>query len=136
MSQIINNDSLIEDVIPFHLDGSQHGEILDSHHPQLQKQLNIDEIFPYLVQQKLLTIQEREDLSLGSYSRKQKIDKLLLLLSQKGSDALWRFVCSLYKTSNGTAHKELANALLAAATNRYKIAAFYLDLQTYAQLNP
>ena len=123
MSKIINlqynNDSLIEDVIPvFHLDGSQHGEILDSHHPQLQKQLNIDEIFPYLVQQKLLTLQEREELSLGSYSRNQKIDKLLLLLRQKGSDALWRFVCSLYKTSNGTAHKELANALLAAANGR------------------
>ena len=72
----------------------------------------MDTVFPYLVQEDLLTQDEQEKLcSISSTmsSDKKKITYLVNALPQKGSTALPRFLKCLECTASGTAHNELAD---------------------------
>lgn len=77
----------------------------------------METIFPYLVQENLLTPGEKEKLcSLSSTSDKEKIDYLVeKVLTKKGKTALSRFVKCLECTASGTGHIDLANLIKAKA---------------------
>ena len=77
--------------------------------------LNIEVLFPHLVQEGLLTRHEKERLqSLSSVfsDDDSKIDHLLKILPTKGKNALRRFVRCLRRTEDGTAHDELIRYMI------------------------
>ena len=81
--------------------------------------LNLEVLYPHLVQESLLTRYEMERLqSLGSTlpDDAAKIDHLLTILPRKGKKSLKRFVRCLLITQNGTAHDELARCMIDVAT--------------------
>ena len=76
--------------------------------------LDLEQIFPYLNQHKLLTNSDQEVLQSPFYSRNNKITRLVTRLHRKGSNALWRFIICLRSSADGTAHNELASELQSA----------------------
>ena len=76
--------------------------------------LDLEQIFPYLNQHKLLTNSDQEVLQSPFYSRNDKITRLVMRLHRKGSNALWRFIICLRSSVDGTAHNELASELQSA----------------------
>lgn len=95
----------------------QQTEILRACHPDIQGLLDLEQIFPYLNQCKLLTDTEREEMQspINVYNRNQKITRLVEFLPRKGSDALQRFIECLKSSTDGTAHDELAEKLYTEA---------------------
>lgn len=95
----------------------QQTEILRACHPDIQSLLDLEQIFPYLNQCKLLTDTEREEMQspINIYNRTQKIARLVEFLPRKGSDALQRFIECLKSSTDGTAHDELAEKLYTEA---------------------
>ena len=72
--------------------------------------LNLEVLFPHLVQEGLLTRREKErlhSLSQAFPDDDSKIDYLLMILPTKGKNALRRFMRCLNRTEDGTAHDEL-----------------------------
>ena len=84
---------------------------------QIHDLLHMETIFPYLVQENLLTPGEKEKLcglSSTLTSDDAKIDYLVeKVLPKKGKTALSRFVKCLECTESGTAHTELADFIKA-----------------------
>ena len=76
--------------------------------------LDLEQIFPYLNQHKLLTNSDQEALQSPFYSRNEKVTRLVTRLHRKGSNALWRFIICLRSSADGTAHDELASKLQSA----------------------
>ena len=72
--------------------------------------LDLEQIFPHLFSQNLLTDSEQELLQTSNVhcSRKTKITRLVTGLPRKGPDALWRFVKCLNRSADGTGHRDLA----------------------------
>lgn len=82
--------------------------------------LNLEELFPHLVQEGLLTWREVERLQSRSSSLSgdgPKIDHLLKILPKKGKNSLRRFLRCLQRTEAGTAHDELARYMVEVATH-------------------
>ena len=79
----------------------------------------METIFPYLVQENLLTREDKEKLcglSPTLTSDKEKIDYLVeKVLPKKGKTALSRFVKCLERTASGTGHIDLADFIKAKA---------------------
>ena len=88
-------------------------KVLRANAANLQDLLNFELLYAHLVQANLLTSTEQEELrSLNQqYSRLQKIERFARSLPGKGSDALQRFIECLHKTTQGTAHDEVAQSL-------------------------
>ena len=86
---------------------------------QIHALLHMEMIFPYLVQENLLTQGEKEKLcSLSStlVSDDAKIDYLVeKVLPKKGKTVLSRFIKCLECTASGTAHIELAEFIKSKA---------------------
>ena len=86
---------------------------------QIHALLHMDIIFPYLVQENLLTQGEKEKLcglSSTFISDDAKIDYLVeKVLPKKGKTSLSRFVKCLECTASGTAHIELADFIKSKA---------------------
>ena len=84
---------------------------------QIHALLHMETIFPYLVQEDLLTQGEMDNLcGLSSTSDNTKINYLVeKVLPRKGRAALPRFLKCLEYTASGTAHVELANFIRAKA---------------------
>ena len=81
--------------------------------------LNLEMLFPHLVQEGLLTRRETERLqSLSPVfpNDDSKIDYLLKILPTKGKNALRRFVRCLQRTEDGTAHDELIRCMVEVCT--------------------
>ena len=77
--------------------------------------LNLEVLFPHLVQEGLLTRHEKERLQSLSPSFSDddaKIDHLLKILPKKGKNVLKRFVRCLQRTEAGTAHDELVRCMI------------------------
>jgi hypothetical protein len=87
---------------------------------QFHDLLNLEMLFPHLVQEGLLTRREMERLqSLSPTFRDDdsKIDYLLKILPSKGKNALKRFVRCLHRTQEGTAHDELIRYMVEGPIN-------------------
>ena len=88
---------------------------------QFHDLLNLEMLFPHLVQEGLLTKCEMERLhSLSSTFRdddSKKIDYLLKILPTKGKNALKRFARCLHRTEDGTAHDELIRYMIEGSIN-------------------
>ena len=81
--------------------------------------LNLEMLFPHLVQEGLLTRREMERLQSSSsvfFEDDAKIDHLLKILPTKGKNALRRFVRCLHRTEDGTAHDELIRYMIEVCT--------------------
>ena len=90
--------------------------LLSSCNTRLHDLLNLDMLFPHLVQEGLLTRREMERLQSSSPvftdDDDAKIDYLLKILPTKGKNALRRFVRCLHRTEDGTAHDELIRYMI------------------------
>ena len=73
--------------------------------------INIKAIFPFLIEQKLITSDEREHLLNPHHSDGDKVNKLMVWLPKKGPDALTRFIQCLEDSSDGTGHEVLAKKI-------------------------
>lgn len=78
------------------------------------KGLNIRTILPYLIEEGLLTNQERDILLSDSRTDNEKINNLMTWLPRKGSDSLERFTKCLKKSSEGTSHAKIADIIMNA----------------------
>ena len=93
--------------------------LLSACNTQFHDLLNLEVLFPYLVQEALLTRYEKERLqSLSPVfpDDDAKIDHLLKILPTKGRNALKRFVRCLQRTEDGTAHDELIRCMIEACS--------------------
>ena len=93
--------------------------LLSSCNTRFHDLLNLEVLFPYLVQEALLTRYEKERLQSLSpvfSDDDAKIDHLLKILPTKGKNALRRFVRCLHKTVDGTAHDELIRCMIEVCT--------------------
>ena len=88
----------------------QQRDVLNKLHPDLRR-LDLDQVFPHLNQQRLLTYSEQEKLKNERFTTDERIDELLKWIPKKGSDALKRFVKCLQNSADGTGHGELASSL-------------------------
>ena len=82
--------------------------------------LNLEMLFPHLVQEGLLTKREMERLQSLSPTfpdDDSKIDYLLKILPTKGKNALKRFARCLHRTEDGTAHDELIRYMIEGPIN-------------------
>lgn len=87
--------------------------------PRFHDLLNLEMLFPHLVQEGLLT--KRETVRLQSLSPvfpddDSKIDYLLKILPTKGKNSLRRFMRCLHRTEDGTAHDELIRCMMEVCT--------------------
>ena len=85
--------------------------------------LNLEVLFPHLVQEGLLTRYEMERLQHLSPTlpdEASKVDHLLKIIPRKGKKALKRFVKCLQRTEDGTAHDELVRLMTEASTQGYE----------------
>ena len=73
----------------------KHKEILLKYHVQLVQQLDPKKICPYLIQEKVLTFDERE--TFKGMARCSQCEELLALLPRKGPGAYGEFVNALEK---------------------------------------
>ena len=64
----------------FSLPAKTQEEILGRYHPDVQNMLDLEQIFPYLNQHKLLTNSDQEVLQSPFYSRNDKITRLVMRL--------------------------------------------------------
>ena len=88
--------------------------ILNTCNVHIHGLLDMENVFPYLVEENLLTQDEQEMLcSISSTlsSDNKKITHLVKILPKKGSTALPRFLKCLRRAARGTAHEELADLL-------------------------
>ena len=88
----------------------------------LHNLLNLEVLFPHLVQEGLLTRHEKERLKRLSPTLPDdasKIDHLLKIIPGKGKNALKRFVKCLQRTEDGTAHDELVRLMTEAYAQGY-----------------
>lgn len=97
---------------PLTLEPKQLKKLLCACNVQIHALLHMETVFPYLVQENLLTQGEKDKLcSLSSFlsSDESKITYLVeRVLPKKGRTVLPRFLKCLESTASGTAHKELA----------------------------
>ena len=119
-SSIDPNDSTLST-----LSTKEQAEVIKQCSDDIHVLLDLEQIFPHLHQNNLLTDSEQDKLHSTNehWSRKEKITKLVTSLPRKGSDVLSRFHDCLTRSANGTAHMELADilrskALDAAATHK------------------
>ena len=77
----------------------------------MRDKINFTELIPRLLKQDLLTKDERDRLNLPSISPADRVDYMIDVLPRKSSGWWGRFIDSLEKSSNGTAHHELAEYL-------------------------
>ena len=107
------------EVVPFMLEPKQLKKLLRTCNVQIHNLLHLETVFPYLVQEDLLTQGEIEKLcvlSLMPDDHDAKINYLVeKVLPKKGRTALPRFLKCLECTASGTAHIELANFIKATA---------------------
>ena len=111
-----------EVVIPLTLEPKQLKKLLHTCNVQIHNLLHLETVFPYLVQEDLLTQEEMEKLCVPSLmSDDAKINYLVeIVLPKKGRTALPRFLKCLECTASGTAHVELANFIKATACEQKK----------------
>ena len=96
------------------LQSKQLERLLNACSVQIHDLLHMETVFPYLVQEDLLTQREKDKLcSLSSAlpSDEAKITYLMNVLPKKGRNALPRFLKCLECTAGGTAHIELAHII-------------------------
>ena len=86
----------------------QQERVLDAYHGDIGGSVDIKELFPHLVQQGLLTSREKQLLRMEDKADEDKADLLLSWLPRKGGRALEKFVTCLERSTDGTAHGELA----------------------------
>lgn len=73
--------------------------------------INIRAILPFLIEQNLITPDEREYLMNALHLDADKINKLMMSLPKKGPDALDKFILCLDDSSDGTGHDALAKRI-------------------------
>ncbi len=95
----------------------QQERVLDICHGEIRGSLDMKELYPHLVEQGLLTRREKELLQSENKPDEDKADLLLSWLPRKGDGTLKRFVTCLKKSSDGTAHGELANKIKVSVRN-------------------
>ena len=92
--------------------------IFDECHALMRTSLNVTGILPHLCQEHLLTDEEQHALFLQTLTIHEKIDKIKLLLKNKGARGLQAFLKSLNETKDGTSHNELARCIENAIMKR------------------
>ena len=94
--------------------------LLDACSVQIRDLLHMETVFPYLVQEDLLTQGEIDKLCSLSSTFSSDEDKITFLvekvLPKKGRNALPRFLKCLESTASGTAHDELADFIKGKAS--------------------
>ena len=95
----------------FSVQSSPRKKILEHHYPELRQYLQFEAIYPYLVQNKLLTQDQVHELLYSTPNPLEKVDKVLLFIPRSRPDFLEIFVACLKLSANGTHHEHLANGL-------------------------
>ena len=112
-SLTVESVSPSESVSLINLKSKQVEKLLHACSVQIHSLLHMKTIYPYLVQENLLTHEEKEmlcGLSISLTSDQAKINYLVeKVLPKKGRTALSRFLKCLECTASGTAHIELAD---------------------------
>ena len=88
----------------------QQRDVLNKFYPDLRR-LDLEQVFPHLCQQRLLSYSEQEKLKNERFTTSERIDDLVKWIPMKGSDALARFSKCLENSADGTGHGELASLL-------------------------
>lgn len=88
----------------------QQRDVLNTRYPDLRR-LDLEQIFPHLCQQRLLSYSEQEKLKNDRFTTHERIDDLVKWIPKKGTDALARFIKCLENSADGTGHGELASSL-------------------------
>ena len=87
-----------------------NGKILDSIATYLRN-INMDELLPYLQQHHLVTTNEQYHLRNTKHSQLEKSQILLGYLKQKGDGSLQMFLCSLNLAHEHIGHKNIVKKL-------------------------
>ena len=89
--------------------------LLKKHQLELVQYINLQSLFPYLIREKLLTLDEQEMLLNTQFTRTQHILKLLALLEKKGKYGYKSFLKALEEEPDHSGHKELVTLLRGAS---------------------
>ena len=99
------------------------GDIISKHRlafkkcsPEISNNLNVQEIFPYLNSQGLLTERDCQILLNYHTTNTEKVNYLLDVLPRK-ERFFTKFLHCLYQTTSGTGHGDIAMALSSSYTN-------------------
>ena len=86
-------------------------KIFEHNYPELRQYLQFEAIYPYLIQNKLLTQDQEHELLYSMPNPLERVDKVLLFIPRSRPDFLEIVVTCLKLSANGTHHEHLANEL-------------------------
>ena len=96
---------------------ARHDQILTDFAKVLKKTLNLTYLLPHLLQKRLVTAEEDEQLRQANRSTLDKNDEFLRILKTKGSTAFSKFLEALYEENQHLGHEDLYDKLSQADKN-------------------